>query len=117
MGLVTTKAIYYGTILGDTTTTMAGTAGGASGSSDTHLIQKLKWQVKSLKKKVPSTLKQEGGKAWGDEDKNYIPPAVMDAVCKEGGKNAGRMISWMLKGQMQDCKVVKHPLYQGTQGE
>ena len=25
----------------------------------------------------------------------------MDAVQKEGGKNAGRMISWMLKGQTQ----------------
>jgi len=60
-----------------------------------------------LKKKAPSTSKQDSGKAGGEDDKNYIPPAVMDAVCKEGSKNASRMISWMLKGCMQDCEVTK----------
>jgi len=105
MGLVATKATYYGTVLGDVSTLMAETAIGASGTSNTWLNQKLQWQVKALKKKVPFTSKQEGGKAGGEDDKNYIPPAVMDAVCKEGGKNAGRMISWMLKGHTQDCEA------------
>jgi len=44
--------------------------------------------VKALKK-VPSTSKQEGGKAGGEDDMNNIQPGVMDAVCKKGGKNAG----------------------------
>jgi len=101
MGLVTTKATYYGTVLGDVSKSMAGTAVGASATSDTQSIHKLKQQVKILKKKAPSASKQEGGKAGGEDDKNYIPPAVMDAVRKEGGKNAGRMISWMLKGRTQ----------------
>jgi len=42
MGLVTTKATYYGTVLGDAGTSMAGTAGGVSSTSDTNLIWKLK---------------------------------------------------------------------------
>jgi len=50
----------------------------------------LKQQVKALKKKVPSTSKLDSGKAGGEEDKNYIPLAVIDAVCKEDSKNAGR---------------------------
>jgi len=53
MGLVTTKASYYGTVLGDAGTSMAGTASVASGTSNTHLIWKLKQQVKALKKKYP----------------------------------------------------------------
>jgi len=65
MGLVTTKATYYGTVLGDANTTMAAMAGGVSGTGDTRLIRKLKQQVKALKKKVPSTLKQESRKAGG----------------------------------------------------
>jgi len=80
MGLVTTKATYYGTVLGDVSKLMAGTAVGASATSDTRSIRKLKQQVKILKKKAPSASKQEGGKAGGKDDKNYIPPAVMDAV-------------------------------------
>jgi len=48
---------------------------------------------KGLEKEVPSTLKQDGGKAVGEEDKNYIPLAVMDAVQKDGSRNADRMIS------------------------
>ena len=42
MGLVTTKATYYGTVLGDASTSMAGMASGASGTSETHSIQMLK---------------------------------------------------------------------------
>ncbi len=42
MGLVTTKAMYYGTVLGDAGTLMAGMASDASGTSDTHSIWKLK---------------------------------------------------------------------------
>jgi len=44
----------------------ASTAGMAVGASESHLIQKLKWQVKALKKKViPSSTKQEGGETGG----------------------------------------------------
>jgi len=42
MELVTTKAMYYGTVLGDAGTLMAGMASDASGTSDTHSIWKLK---------------------------------------------------------------------------
>jgi len=40
-----------------------------------------------LKKKVLSISKQEGRKAGGEDDRNYIPLAVMDAIHKEGGRN------------------------------
>jgi len=85
-------------------------AGTAAGASETLSIQKLKWQVKALKKKVPSTSRQEGRKAGGEDNNYNIPLAVMNAACKEVGKNAGRMISWMLKGCMQDCKATKHAI-------
>jgi len=63
-------------------------------------------------------LKQEGGKAGGEDDNN-IPPSVMDAICKEGSKNAGRMISWTLKGHMQDRKATKHSIkaLKGSEGD
>jgi len=83
MGLVTTKAMYYSIVLGEVSTS---TAGMATGASEMQSIWKLKQQVKALKKKVPSTSKHEGGKAGGEDNKNYIPPAVLDVICKEGGK-------------------------------
>jgi len=111
-----TKALHFGNVLGEVGALMAGAS---VGTSESYSIQKLKWQVKALKKKVPSTSRQEGRKAGGEDNNYNIPLAVMNAACKEVGKNAGRMISWMLKGCMQDCKATKHAIKaaKGNEGD
>jgi len=63
-----------------------------------------------LKKKALPTANKDVGKGGGDKDKSYIPPAVMDAIHKEGRKNGGKMIAWMLKGCTQEWDATKQTI-------
>ncbi len=53
------------------------------------------------------TAKMSGSGSGGKGDsKNYIPPAVLDAICKEAGKDSGKLIGWMMKG----CTAAQHAI-------
>jgi len=73
MAMINEKAQYYGLTLGDSAASSTGET-----VSKTQKIRKLQWQVKALQKTTPPNTNKEAGKSGCDEDKSYIPPAVMD---------------------------------------
>jgi len=102
LSLTTKKMNFWGQQLG---------AMGEGGISETRKIQKLQCKVKALKKAKKgnddtTTTVKAGSSGGSNNGKNYIPPVILDAICKEAGKDSRKIIGWLMKG----CAAAMHSI-------
>jgi len=97
-----------------------GALGEGAAVSETRKIWKLQCKVKALTKKKGdnATVMVKMGCSSGKGDgKNYIPPAVLDAICKEVGKDSGKIIGWLMKGHAAAQCTIKTAKGKGNGSE
>jgi hypothetical protein len=74
----------------------AGTSEGGQSAPSNHQIKKRKRKVKALQKKDYKGGPKPG--KWDRASDDFIPKAVLDAVCQAGGDNGGKYVTFLLSG-------------------